>query len=109
MPSLVWSQLIAAGATFNPLDGWQYEYMPVGAVIKIVHRATAIGLLTTVTSGSDTLMEEAPVPAGGTAGQTPAEITVEPLVDEVAAGDRIKIKYRNPTGGAITVDGIIKF
>lgn len=109
MPALVWSQLIAAGATFNPLDGWQYEYMPYGAVISIMHRATAVGLVTTVTSGSDTLAEEQPTPAGGTAGVTPTIFNSPPLTDEVAAGDRLKIRYRNPTGGGITVDGIIEF
>ncbi len=109
MPSLLWSQSVAAGATFLPLAGWQYEYVPAGGSIRILHRATAVGMKVTTTSGSDTLQENSPVPAGGTAGSTPSEFNVPVTVDDVAAGDRLKINYTNPTGGAITVDGIIDY
>lgn len=109
MPSLTWSQSIAAGATFRPLDGWQYEYVPMGGVIEILHRSVPLGLIATITSGSDTLQERSPVPAGGTAGVIPSAFDVPPIVDEVAAGDRVKISYQNPTGGAIQVDGIISY
>lgn len=109
MPSLVWTQSVAAGATFRPLDGWQYEYVPLGGRIQILHRATAVGMRVTITSGSDTLQERSPVPAGGTAGVTPSAQDVPVIGDLVAAGDRLKINYENTTGGAVTVDGIIDF
>lgn len=109
MPALTWSQAIAAGATFNPLDGWNYEFVPRPGIVKILHRATAVGLVVTITSGSDQLLQEAPVPAGGTAGQTPSEFNVAAITDGVNAGDRQAIRYRNPTGGAITVDGIVDY
>jgi hypothetical protein len=109
MPSFVWSQSIAAGATFNPLDGWNYEFVPRPGVVKYLHRATATGLVATITSGSDQLLQEAPVPAGGTSGQTPSEFNVAPIIDAVNAGDRQAVRYRNPTGGAIVIDGIIDY
>lgn len=109
MAALVWSQSVAAGATYRPLDGWQYEYAPAGGQLEILHRATAVGMLCTITSGSDTLVERSPVPAGGTAGVTPSVYDVPGIMDLVAAGDRIKILYENPTGGAITVDGIVNY
>jgi len=109
MPALTWSESIAAGATYRPLDGWQYEYVPMGGTIEILHRATAVNLVSTITSGSDTLQERAPVPAGGTAGNTPSAFDVPAIVDQVAAGDRLKIQYENPTAGAITVDGVINY
>jgi len=109
MASLLWTQSIAAGAIFRPLDGWQYEYVPVGGRIQILHRATAVGLRVTVTSGSDTLQERSPVPAGGTSGVTPSANDVPLISDYVAGGDRIKINYENPTGGAIIVDGVIDY
>lgn len=109
MPNLTWSQSIAAGATFNPLSDWQYQYVPYGGGIGILHRATATGLVATITSGSDTLQERAPVPAGGTAGNIPSPLDVPTIEDLVAAGDFLKISYENPTAGAITVDGIITY
>lgn len=109
MPSFSWSQSIAAGATFNPISGWNYEFVPRPGVVKYIHRATAVGLVATITSGSDELLQEAPVPAGGTAGQTPSEFAVPAITDGVQAGDRQQVRYRNPTAGAITVDGSIDY
>lgn len=107
MPRKVWSQAIAAGATFAPLIGWDYEFAPWPGELEIVHRASAVGLLSTIKSGSDALQEEDPVPAGGTAGSTPTALDAPAIVDEFAARDRLKVLYRNPTGGPITVDGYI--
>ncbi len=109
MPNLTWSQSVALGATFRPLDGWQYEYVPLGGAIEILHRATAVGMVATITSGSDTLQERSPVPAGGTAGVIPSVFDVPAVMDEVAGGDRLKILYENTTGGAINVEGVIDY
>ena len=109
MSFLTWSQSIAAGGVFNPLDGWNYEQLPAPGIISILHRATAVGLVVTITSGSDQLQQEAPVPAGGTAGFTPSVQNVPAISDGVEAGDRLAIRYRNPTAGAITVDGSVDY
>ena len=109
MPNLTWVESIAAGATFEPLNGWQYEYVPHGGVIKINHDAAAVDVVATITSGSDTLQERSPVPAGGTAGVIPSDLDTPPIVDEVAAGDRLKILYENTSAGAISVQGQIVY
>lgn len=109
MPSLTWTNAVGAGATYQPLNGWQYEYIPMGGVVSILHDATAVGVVATITSGSDTLRERSPVAAGGTAGVIPSALDVQPVLDEVAAGDRIKVLYENTTGGAITVNGVIDY
>jgi hypothetical protein len=109
MPAFAWSQSIAAGATFSPLVGTNYQYVPRPGVVKYIHRATAVGVVSTIKSGSDELQQEAPVPAGGTAGFTPSEFNVPPIVDKVEAGDQQIITYRNTTAGAITVDGFIDY
>jgi len=96
MANLTWAQSVAAGATFTPLNGWQYEYAPFGGTIEIVHDATAVGMVATITSGSA---------AGGAAGVMPSALDRLPVVDEVAAGDRLKILYENTTGGAVSVEG----
>ncbi len=107
--TLPFTSSVAAGGNYSPLIGWQYEYVPFGGLIEILMNATAVGLLATVTAGSDTLQERAPIPAGGTAGVVPSMFDVPPLTDEVMAGDRLKIFIENPTGGAQTVQGQIAY
>lgn len=107
MPSFTFTQSVLAGATYLPLDGWQYEYLPFPAMCEILLNATAVGMVGTVTSGADTLMEESPVQAGGTAGVIPSPLNTPALQDVAAAGDRLKVRVRNTTAGAVTVNGII--
>lgn len=109
MPQRTWVQAILTGATFEPLNGWQYEYVPFGGVIKVNHDAAAVDVVVTITSGSDTLQERSPVPAGGTAGVIPSDLDTPPIVDEVAAGDRLKILYENTSAGTISVQGMIDY
>ena len=109
MPQLTWVQAILNGATFEPLNGWQYEYIPFGGMIKINHDAAAVGVVVTITSGSDTLQERSPVPAGGVAGVIPSDLDSPPIMDEVAAGDRQKILYDNNSGGTVSVQGMIDY
>ena len=95
---------IGANATVEPLNGWQYEYLPWPALVLIgmVHDGAAGELVATVTSGSDTLMEESEINAGGTDGVMPNDDQMD-LTDEAAAGDRLKIRVRE-TGGVATTD-----
>lgn len=107
MPNLPFTQSIAAGATFDPLETSNFQYTKRAGILKINHQATAVGLLSTITSGTDQLTQESPVPAGGTSGVIPSDFTVPPIVDKVDKGDRLSIRYRNPTGGAIIINGNI--
>lgn len=109
MPKISWTEDIAAGAVFRPLDGWQYQYVPMGGMITILHWAEAVGVVVTVTSGSDTLQERSPVDAGGTIGVIPSAFDTPALIDQVAAGDLIKIQYENTTVAAIDVAGEIDY
>ena len=79
MASLTWSQPLLTLTQFNPLVNWQYQYVPFGGRIEILHRATAVGLVSTITNGSDTMQERAPVPAGGTAGSRGIALAKMPL------------------------------
>jgi hypothetical protein len=107
VPAFSWSQAILTTATFTPLDSWNYETPKRPGIVKYLHRATAVGLLFTLTSGADQLAQEQPVPAGGTAGQIPSEFNVAPIIDRIDALDKQRMFYRNPTGGTITIDGIV--
>lgn len=108
MPMFRYSQAILAGATFDPLVNWQYRYLPWPAGVAVISRATAVGMVNVLTSGSETIVEESPVQAGGTAGTTPSELNTPPDTWVAAGGDLLKINFRNTTVGTITVDGIIQ-
>jgi len=108
MPSFAFTQSVAAGAIFRPLDGWQYQYLPWPAEVTVLARATAVAMVQTYTSGSETIVEESPTQAGGTSGVTPSPLNTPVQGWLAAAGDLLKLTYRNTSGGAIIVDGIIE-
>lgn len=107
MPQLVGSTAMAAGqGATNLLTGWQYEYLPWPARLKVLIRSTLATDKLTVFTGSETIQEESPIQGGGTAGTTPSELNTPPIVWDAPAGDRLKLNARN-TGLASTIDWII--
>ena len=112
MPSLVFSQALTANQLgFNPLDGWQYEYIPAawpaGAAVKLLVRSTTTGARMTIYSGSQTIQERSPVQGGGTAGVTPSELNTAPQIFVAAPGDRLKLSIDEVAAGTPTIDGMI--
>jgi hypothetical protein len=112
MPALPFSQALTANQLgFNPLIGWQYEYVPAayggGAVVKLLVRATTTGARITASSGSTNVQERSPIQGGGTAGVTPTDFTTSPLTWVAMPGDRLKLLIDEIAGGTPTVDGII--
>jgi hypothetical protein len=107
-----WTSSVGAGATFNPLEvsgnTWKYNRAPYAGLVEVIHNATATGVVVAITAGSDEIMQESPVSGGGTAGTLVGRLTVEPVTFMVNAGDVIRVVYRNPTAGAITVNGTIE-
>lgn len=112
MPAFPFSQALTANQTgFNPLTGWQYEFIPMayarGAAIKLLTRATTTGVRMTVFSGGQTIQQRSPVQGGGTAGVTPSELNTSPVVWIAAPGDRVILQYDEVAAGTPTVDGIV--
>lgn len=114
MPSLPFSAALAANQRgFNPLSGWQYEYVPAawagGAVVKLLMRTTgaAGNVQVAVSSGSQTIQERAPMQVGGTAGVTPAELNTAPVIWFAAPGDRLKLAIDETAALTPTVDGLV--
>ena len=108
MPQLNFSQALTANQLgFNPISGWQYEYLPYPASVLLLVRATDVNERMTVYSGSETIMERSPVQAGGTAGVTPSELNTPAVGWLAAGGDRLKVVIDNTAAGTPTVDGII--
>lgn len=107
MPRFTFNTSIAAGATTNPLQGWQYEYLPWNAIVRLLAQTTATGVLLTIYSGSETIQQEAPLDGGGTANVLPNSFKVEPIGFRAPGGDRLVLNFRNTTGGALAVTGVI--
>jgi hypothetical protein len=99
MPQFPFSQALTANQLgFNPLAGWQYEYLPWPAQILLLVRAT---------DNNETIQERSPVQGGGTAGVTPTEFTTAPVSFVAAAGDRLKLVIDNVAATTGTVDGLV--
>jgi hypothetical protein len=102
VPSIRASASLAAGATANPLQGNQYEYLPFPARVQFAVTGAVTGLLVTVFSGSDVLQQGGPaqIKATGT-----IQYPFDYLLDDVAGqGERLNVVINNPTGGAIVYD-----
>lgn len=90
---------VAAGATVeNALAGSAFEFLGRRAIVSLGVTAAATGTFVTVQSGPRSILEESP----------PMVQTSFPRIpDEMAynfaglAGDRLIVKLRNPTAGAI--------
>ncbi len=108
MPQFPFSQALTANQLgFNPLAGWQYEYLPWPATILLLIRATGTSTKLTIYSGSETIQERTPIQGGGTAGTTPTEFTTAPVSFVGAGGDRFKLVIDETGGLTPTVDGVV--
>jgi hypothetical protein len=101
MPVIMRETSVAAGAVNdNLLSGSAFEFARVNSLVSIGINQSATGGFATINSGADVVCEEFSPPIS----------TVYPVIpdgmyfsDVAAAGDRLVIRYRNPTGGALTV------
>lgn len=89
------------------LNNWQYKYLPWPAYVTVLDRATTGDVVGSKTSGSETIVEESPVQAGGTAGVTPSVLNTTPDSWIAAQGDLLKLNYRETAGAVAIVDGVI--
>jgi hypothetical protein len=107
MPLFTFTQSVAAGATYLPLNTWQFRQPARKAILEVFVNATAVGCVQNLTSGSESIVQaECPVQAGGAAGVMPARLNNEPAVDMVDPGDELVLTVRNTSGGAVTVNGV---
>lgn len=110
MPLIQQSISIAANAVNdNVIAGSQFEFLPYNASLRFALNGSATGLVSDVYSGQDVLAEQMGVNALNRVPINPDDFL---LTDVAAAGERIKIRCRNTTAGALTlffalmIDGI---
>lgn len=102
MPMIQRRIALGAGLTASALAEDQFEYLPYNALVEIAVLADATGVLMTVMSGSDLLMDEGPVPIG-TINVFPKYPDDYHITDVAAAGERLKIRLRDTSAGARVV------
>lgn len=101
MPVIQNSVSIAANAVNdNILSGSQWEFLPYHAAVDFGLVASATGILLDVYSGQDTVAESYAPPTQNRFPVFPDDFT---LSDVAAAGERLKVRARNTTGGALTL------
>lgn len=88
------ASIAASQVNDNVLAGSQYEYLPFDAFIEfgLVGDANGADLRVDVYSGSDVLLENAPMSAQNRMPIYPDDF---PLTDVAAGGERIKVRVRN--------------
>lgn len=101
MPTIQGSVSVAANAVNdNVLTGSQWEYLPYNARVDFGLVGSATGLLCDVFSGQDNIAEGY---APSIANRFPINPDDFTLSDVAAAGERLKVRARNTTGGALTL------
>lgn len=108
MPTIVIPTVaVAAGASTNILAGHANEYMSEPCEIELAVVAEAVGVLVSVQSGRDVLQEEGPaiIVAANGMPRYPDDFYLDDVAD---AGDKLTIRARNTTAGAINVRAVVK-
>lgn len=80
-----------------------YQFVPFTGTAYLFCKGSATGLNVQLAAAGQTLMNDQAIPFTGTAG-TISQIDNEMVAFPVEAGSRIELRFRNTTGGALTVD-----
>lgn len=104
MPVIMASALVAAGGTNNNLfSGSAFEFARTPQLVSVGVTVSATGGFCRIQNGSDIVAEEF----------SPFILTTPPVIpdhmyfsDYSAVGDRLIVAFRNPTGGALTINAV---
>jgi hypothetical protein len=100
VPLLTNRQSVAANATIsNVFAGQLHEFLQTRALLRIYGTASAVGLNTSVIIGDEVIIDDQELSA-----QNRMPIIPDDFVAEGAGfkGDRVVVRLRNTTAGAIT-------
>jgi hypothetical protein len=107
MPVLTKVQALTANQRgYNPFAGWQYEYAPYRALVRVgLNHTGASGTVQGAAFvGSQNIVERGPLTGGGTAGTLPSPLNVPYIEFVVDPGDRISMLIDETAGATPTVN-----
>ena len=106
MPVIQKEISIAANAVNdNIISGSSFEFLRRNSIVSIGMVGSAAGLVANVQSGADIVLEESPLLVKTTMPTVPDDMYYN---DVGAGGDRLVIRVRNTTAGALTVRAIVQ-
>lgn len=89
----------------NLVAGSAFEFARARQVVSMGWVQSATGGFMTLQAGSDIVAEEFSVPILTTYPVVPDQMY---FTDIMEPGDRLVARYRNPTGGTLTVRGVVQ-
>lgn len=99
------TNVAAGGVEENALTGSAFEFARGNSLVSIGVTTDTAGGLVTIQSGSDIVLEESPAAVKATNPIIPDEFYYS---DVATQGDRLVVRLRNPTGGAINFRTIVQ-
>lgn len=106
MPVIMVETSVAAGAVnTNLVSGSAFEFARRRQIVSMGMAQSATGGFFTVTSGADIVAEEY---SGVILTRYPIIPDEMYFTDVMEVGDRLVLRYRNPTGGALTARAVVQ-
>ena len=106
MPMILIENSIAAGAVNNNLvSGSAYEFARSRQLVSLGVVQSATGMFCTIQSGADIVAEEFSLPILTTYPIIPDNMYFTDLME---MGDRLVVRVRNPTAGALTARAVVQ-
>lgn len=100
MPLVQEEVTVPANSTVDLFANSIYRYLPWNSAVNIGITQAATGCVATVLSGSDTLLQESPLPIKTAFPALPDEMYLQ---DVAARGELLTANVRNTTGAGIVV------
>ena len=106
MPVIQKEILIAANTVNdNILSGSSFEFLRGNSVVSCGLTGSATGLVANIQSGADIILEESPLLVKASMPIVPDDMYYN---DVGVGGDRLVVRVRNTTAGALTVRAIVQ-
>lgn len=97
--------VVANTTNDNLISGSSFEFLRRNSIVSIGIVGSATGLVASIQSGSDIVLEEAPILVKTTMPTVPDDMYYN---DAGVAGDRLVLRIRNTTAGDLVVRAIVQ-